>query len=114
MESIIGSIITGILALAGVIYTSRKSHETTISEIKSSLNVTKVEMKGSVDLVKKDVSNLQSELLALDSHVKEHNNMVTRMYEVEKGVEILDDRLKVANHRIKDLENIERGDTNAR
>ena len=26
------------------------------------------------------------------------------LYEVEKGVELLDDRIKVANHRIKDLE----------
>lgn len=104
METIIGSVITGVLALAGVIYTTRKTHQTTLTEIKSELDLARSETKGTIELVKKDITNLQDDLTDLDKHVKEHNNLVVRLYEVEKGVELLDDRIKVANHRIKDLE----------
>ena len=104
METIIGSVITGILALAGVIYTTRKTHQTTLTEIKSELDLTRTETKGNIELVNKDIINLKDDLTGLDKHVKEHNNLVVRLYEVEKGVELLDDRIKVANHRIKDLE----------
>jgi predicted nucleic acid-binding Zn-ribbon protein len=104
METIIGSVITGVLALAGVIYTTRKTHQITLTEIKSELDLTRTETKGTIKLVNKDVTTLRDDLTSLDKHVKEHNNLVVRLYEVEKGVELLDDRLKVANHRIKDLE----------
>lgn len=104
METIIGSVITGVLALAGVIYTTRKTHQTTLTEIKSELDLARTETKGNIKLVNKDITNLKDDLTSLDKHVKEHNNLVVRLYEVEKGVKLLDDRLKVANHRIKDLE----------
>ena len=111
METIIGSIITGVLALAGVVYTTRKTHQTTLNQIKNELDLSRTETNGTIGLVKKDITVLRDNLNNLDNHVKEHNNLVVRLYEVEKGVELLDDRLKVANHRIKDLE---RGTDNGR
>ena len=33
-----------------------------------------------------------------------HNNAVSRLYEVEKRLEINEERIKVSNHRIDDLE----------
>ena len=33
-----------------------------------------------------------------------HNNAVIRLYEVERRLEVDEERIKVANHRIKDLE----------
>lgn len=110
METIFGSLITGVLALIGVIYTTRKTHQTTLTQIKNELTVARTETKGTIDLVKKDITVLQDNLMDLDNHVKEHNNLVVRLYEVEKGVELLDDRIKVANHRIKDLERKEEED----
>lgn len=104
MDTIIGSVITGVLALIGVIYTTIKTNQTTLTQIKNELTVARTETNGTIDLVKKDITVLQDNLMDLDNHVKEHNNLVVRLYEVEKGVEILDDRIKVANHRIKDLE----------
>ena len=33
-----------------------------------------------------------------------HNNLIKRTYELEKGFSVLDERVRVANHRIDDLE----------
>ena len=33
-----------------------------------------------------------------------HNNVIERMYCAEKAIEILDTKVKVANHRLDDLE----------
>ena len=40
----------------------------------------------------------------LEKKVDKHNNLVERMYEVEERVALLDEKQKVANHRIDDLE----------
>ena len=42
----------------------------------------------------------------LEKRVNSHNNLVDRMYKVEKAVGVLDERVDVENHRIADLENI--------
>lgn len=110
MDTIIGSVITGVLALIGVIYTTRKTNQVTLTQIKNELTLARTETKGTIDLVKKDITVLQDNLMDLDNHVKEHNNLVVRLYEVEKDVDLLDDRIKVANHRIKDLERKEEED----
>lgn len=40
----------------------------------------------------------------LEKKVEAHNNLIKRTYELEKGFSVLDERLRVANHRIDDLE----------
>ena len=45
----------------------------------------------------------------LEKKVQAHNNLVERMYVVEGHQETLDEKLKVANHRIEDLEDAARG-----
>lgn len=42
----------------------------------------------------------------LSDRVDKHNNLIERTYELEKEAEILKEQIKVANHRIEDLENI--------
>lgn len=44
----------------------------------------------------------------LEKKVQSHNNLVERMYAVEGHQETLDEKLKVANHRIEDLEHAAR------
>ena len=41
----------------------------------------------------------------LEQKVSKHNNLVERAYALEESVALLDERQKVANHRITDLEN---------
>ena len=39
-----------------------------------------------------------------DAHLKEHNNFIIRLYEVERKQGIDEEKIEVANHRIADLE----------
>ncbi len=43
-------------------------------------------------------------LEALEKKVQAHNNLVERMYQVEERTELQEEKIKVANHRIEDLE----------
>lgn len=41
----------------------------------------------------------------LEKKVTVHNQLIDRMYGVESRVDVLEEKTKVANHRIDDLEN---------
>lgn len=74
-ESIIVAFITGGMALLGTVLSNAFSHSKTIYRIEQ------LEKKQDI-----------------------HNSVIERMYGVEKAIEILDTKVKVANHRLDDLE----------
>lgn len=41
----------------------------------------------------------------LEKKVDKHNNLIERMFRAEESINILEEKIKVANHRINDLEN---------
>ena len=43
----------------------------------------------------------------LEKKVEKHKNLISQTYELEKEYSVLDERIRVANHRIDDLEEIE-------
>jgi len=47
---------------------------------------------------------IEYKLDQLDKRVSVHNNVVSRLYEVERKIGIDEEKLNVANHRIDDLE----------
>lgn len=47
---------------------------------------------------------LEYRLLELEKKVDKHNNLIERTYVLEKSNEIQDEKIKVINHRIDDLE----------
>lgn len=89
MEFIIAvatSVITGGLTLTGVIFTSRKQHDVTVQEIKTELAL------------------MHQEIGQLEHKQDIHNGVIERVYQLEKATEVLDERQRVSNHRIDDLE----------
>lgn len=52
----------------------------------------------------KTIAVIEIKVDELSKRVDKHNNLVERMYEVEGQVELHEERIKVANHRIEDLE----------
>lgn len=40
----------------------------------------------------------------LEKQVEKHNNLVERTYKLEERTELQEEKIKVANHRIEDLE----------
>ena len=45
----------------------------------------------------------------LEQKVDKHNNMIERTYELERRVDVLEEKVSVANHRINDLEHSDDG-----
>lgn len=79
MEAILSSVITGVLALAGTVITVLVTNAKTQNRFDISLAV------------------MQTKVDELTREVREHNNFAKRMPVVEN-------QIKVANHRIDDLE----------
>ena len=79
MTSIIGSVITGVLALVGVVITVLSGNSKTDKAIQTSQAVT------------------DTKLEELTREVREHNNFARR-------VPVVEEQIKVINHRIEDLE----------
>lgn len=84
--AVVTSVITGGLTLTGVIFTSRKQHDVTVQEIKTELAL------------------MHQEIGQLEHKQDVHNQVIERVYQLEKAVDILDEKQKTANHRIDDLE----------
>lgn len=53
-------------------------------------------------LVSNKLTNYRLELL--EKKVQAHNNLVERTYHLEGDMEVVHEQIKVANHRIEDLE----------
>ena len=77
MESIIVAIISGGLALIGTVASNLSAHSKTMYRIEQ------LEKKQDI-----------------------HNQVIERVYQLEKVTEVLDERQQVANKRIKNLEHI--------
>lgn len=86
MISIIVALIIGGLSLLGTIYTSKQQHSITIDEVKNE-----------VSLIKKDIKNLEEKQ-------DKHNSLIERVYDIEATLRVMDNREKVSEHRIEDLE----------
>ena len=74
-EAILASLITGVLSLIGVYISNRKS-----------------------------AALVEYRLKQLEDKVAKHNNLIERMYAVEEKATLQEEKIKVANHRIDDLE----------
>ena len=74
-EAIIVAFVTGAFSFLGVYFSNRKS-----------------------------AALVEYRLKQLEEKVAAHNNLVERMYAVEEQQTLMDEKLKVANHRIDDLE----------
>lgn len=61
-------------------------------------------LSGSYFAQKKTTALIAYRLEQLEKKVRLHNNAVERLYEVEKTQEVHEEKIKVANHRIDDLE----------
>ena len=52
----------------------------------------------------KTITLIDYKLSELTKRVDKHNNVIERTYDVERNIELIEEKVKVANHRIEDLE----------
>ena len=91
MYSIIVAVITGLFSFAGILISTKSQHTKTLEEVKMS-----------IALIQKDIKSLEKKQDL-------HNSVITRMYEVEKAVEVFDQKQKFAYNRIENLEEVKHG-----
>lgn len=61
-------------------------------------------LSGSYLASRKNTALIAYRLEQLEKKVQAHNNLVERMYNVEEKTQLQEEKIKVANHRIDDLE----------
>ncbi len=79
MDNLIAVIITGVLSLSGT-------------------------LAGSYFSQRKSAALISYRLEQLEDKVNKHNNLIERTYRLEEKAALHEEKLKVANHRIEDLE----------
>lgn len=84
LEAVIVAIITGVFSLTGILISSKATQNKIMAELKTHQAVT------------------DTKLEVLTREVREHNNFARR-------VPVVEEQIKVLNHRVADLENERRG-----
>ena len=79
MAELIGTIVVGVLSLCGT-------------------------LGGAYFANRKSAALVAYRLEQLENKVNKHNSVIERTYKLEEATGLLEERIKVANHRIDDLE----------
>ena len=87
MIQIIVALITGVLTLTGVVITVIEGNKKTSEQIKTQSDVTLYRIG------------------ELEKKQDKHNTLIERMFKAEERISVNEEQIKVANHRIEDLEN---------
>ena len=85
-EGIIIAFITGCLSLLGTAVTVRSGN------------------KKNAEIAKEQAQVTIYRIDQLEKKVEKHNNVIERVYNLEKNVAVMEEEIKVENHRIGDLE----------
>lgn len=96
-EAIIVALITGACAIVAQLIISRQSSKELYAKLDKQSELSDTKMQGEIDVIKNDIR-------ALSNRVEAHNKLVERTYELERKSDVHEEQIKVANHRIEDLE----------
>lgn len=117
--TIICSIISSAVVLIGYIMVDKreknKQLETFKADMVKTLTDHRKEYLEGIEDVKDNITEIKAcyqqntaivelKIDALEKKQDVHNNLITRMYAVESQQKVQDEQIKVANHRIEDLE----------
>ena len=123
-EQIITTILTGIFSLAVAFgtwhVTMKKDREKQRDELKDLLDNHRDEYLTKIRAVQDDITgvnaNVQTQIalisqqiITLSDRVEKHNQVVERTYKLEEDMRVAEERIKVGNHRIDDLEKRQNG-----
>lgn len=92
---LIGSIIVGLLSLVGVIYSSKSSQRVMLEQLKAHSDQSDAKLE-------KAQAVTDTKLQTLTDEVRKHNNFAEK-------IPVIEEKIKVANKRIDDLEHNKAG-----
>ena len=96
-EAVIVTLISSGVTLIGTIIAVIVSHRQTIATLEKNSAVADERIHGEINVIK-------AEIQTLSNRVEAHNKVVERTYELERRTDVLEEKAKVANHRIDDIE----------
>lgn len=110
-ESVV-SIITTLLSVAGSLavafgtwhYQMKAEREKTANEIKKMVDGLQDDITGINSNVQQQIAIIDLKIVDLTKSVEKHNNVIERTYKLEQESAVHTEQIKVANHRIEDLE----------
>ena len=96
-DVIMVALISGGLTLLGTIVTVVVSHRSTVAALEKNSELSDEKIHGEINVIKADIRTLSN-------RVEAHNKVVERTYNLEQKTAVLEEKVKVANNRISDLE----------
>ena len=96
-DTIVAVLITGAVSLIVHYSTHKSSIKDFCDELDKRTELSDEKISGRMDV-------FETKLINLTNEVKKHNSIIERTYELEKTTKLLEEKVKVANHRIEDLE----------
>ena len=96
-EAIIVALITGFCAVVSQIILSARSNRELYAKLDKQSEVADAKIRGEIDVINEEISGLRAE-------VQKHNQLVERTYKIEERLSVTEEKVKVANNRIADLE----------
>lgn len=114
-SSVIGVIITQIgailVASGGWYFGAKKDREKTrelmakeIQDLKNDVTEMGANLQSKIAVIELQLAHTRDDLNTLSARVEKHNNVIERVYRLEDADRLLDERIKVCNHRVEDLE----------
>lgn len=86
METVFASVISALAAVVVCVINNRTQHNKTVAKVEEMNNLN------------------QFRIEQLEKKMDKHNNLIERTYKLEQKEAILEEKVKVANHRLDDLE----------
>ena len=97
MNEIVVALIAGGVSLIGTVITVIMTSRQTIAALDKNSALADENIKGQIGII-------QTEIKTLSDRVDKHNSLVERTYDLEARADVAEEKIKVANNRIKDLE----------
>lgn len=97
-EAVIVALITGACAVISQIIISAKSTKELYAKLDKQSELADEKIKGEIAVIHAEISELRKT-------VEKHNGVLERVYKLEQSDAVQEEMIKVANNRIKDLEN---------
>lgn len=99
-----GWLVTVIGFIVTVLTSQRKADEKQndrMNSLEKQVEIKNTELKGTIE---KQTELTKLRIEELTKHVEKHNSVIERTFLLEKKADVLEEKIKVANNRIKDLE----------
>lgn len=112
---IIGAVISALSAITTAIITTGKNKAVKDTEVDDHFKLMELDTDKKIEVVAHEIratntkidtlaDTLADKIDALEVAQTKHNNLMERTFMLEKAVGVMEERQKVANHRIDDLE----------